>query len=515
MSSEIELQADERWVRRLFFALALLYVLPFWTVHYLPTVDGPCHTYNAWILRQYGNVEQYPLFQRYYAINIEPFPNWISHGIMALLMFVVPPLVAEKLLVSLYALLFLSGAWYLAGSVKAESRWLAFLAFPFVHNYLFQWGFYNFCMSLALFLFILGFWWRRREKPGLSSAVGMNLLLWLCYFSHILSYVLSLLAIAVLWLATLRRHNWRRYLVHVLVLTPQIFLPLWYFARQGTDTLAASESSRSLLRSLLRLRALFTFGKPQRLFVAVLAGVFLLFLLLTLWRGNLRGPGGGRRPVLRQADAFLLLAAVLTAIYFLSPAGMAGGTMLKPRLSLYPYLVLIPWLSPPFGQRGRRIAIATLAVVALLNAGYLIHWYGRLSGEMQAYLSGLDLVRPNTRLLPLLFPHEKKARVDVLGHAASYEALEKGLVDWDNYEATLWFFPTQFRATAPPPVIAEIEGGRVASLRTRPWKSRADYVYTWQMPPGHPLALRLDRFHDLISVKNGGALWERRRERHP
>ncbi|HEX9944768.1 MAG TPA: hypothetical protein VGG03_22390 [Thermoanaerobaculia bacterium] len=506
--------ADDAWVRRLFFALALLYVVPFWTVHYLPTVDGPCHTYNAWILRQYGNVEEYPLFQRYYEINTEPFPNWISHGVMALLMLAVPPLVAEKLLVSLYALLFLAGAWYLAGSVNPERRWPAFLAFPFVYNYLFQFGFYNFSISLALFLFILGFWWRRRERPDLSYAVGINLLLWLCYFSHILSFGLSLLAIAVLWLATLRRDNWRRHLLHVLILAPQILLPLWYFSVQGRGVVASSWSFRRLLRYFLELQGLFAFGRRQRRFLRVLAGAFWALALLTLWRENLRG-SGRVRPKLREADAFLLLTVLFAVIYFSSPEGMSGGTLLKPRLSLYPYLVLIPWLSPNLGGRARRIATAVLAVAALLNAGYLIHWYGVLSSRMERYLSGLDPVRPDTRLLPLLLEHDTAgARVDVLGHAASYAALEKGLIDWDNYEATVWFFPIEFRATAPPPVIAEIEA-QPGSLRSRPWKDRADYVYTWKMPPGHPLASRLDRFYDLISVENGGALWERRRRGRP
>ncbi len=100
MPSTSEFQVNDRWLRRLFFALALLYILPFWTVRYLPTVDGACHTYNAWIMRQLGNVQEYPLFHQYYEINWKPFPNWISQGTMALLMFVVPPLVAEKLLVS-------------------------------------------------------------------------------------------------------------------------------------------------------------------------------------------------------------------------------------------------------------------------------------------------------------------------------------------------------------------------------------------------------------------------------
>src|SRR5688572_28790297 len=104
-------------VSLLFFALSALYLLPLWSVRYLPTVDGPSHTYNAWILRQHGN-PHYPLLQQHYDINAQPHPNWISQGTMALLMFVVPPLVAEKLVVSCYLLLFLGGMWFLTASVR-------------------------------------------------------------------------------------------------------------------------------------------------------------------------------------------------------------------------------------------------------------------------------------------------------------------------------------------------------------------------------------------------------------
>jgi hypothetical protein len=185
--------------------------------------------------------------------------------------------------------------------------------------------------------------------------------------------------------------------------------------------------------------------------------------------------------------------------------------MLKIRLSLYPYLVLSPWLSPRLGARARGIAIAVLALVALLNVGYLVHWYGVLSGEMETYLAGLDPVRPNTRVLPLLFGHSTRAeKVDVLGHAIAYAALEKDLVDWDNHEATIGYFPTSFRRSAPPPPIGKIEH-HPDSLHLKTWKDRADYVYTWHMPPADPLAKRLDDFYELISSGNGGALWERRK----
>src|SRR5436305_7363324 len=284
---EIESQREECWLLALYATLALLSLVPFWTVHYLPTVDGPCHTYNSWVLLHHGD-PRYPLFGQYYKINAAPYPSWIGHAILALLMLAVPPLVAEKILVRAYALTLLAGAWYLAGSVRPGNRWLALLAFPFVFNFLFQFGFYNFSISLGLFLFILGFWWRHRDRPGSPVyGVGINLLLGLCYFSHILSFGLSLLAIAVLWLATLRRDGWRRHLLHVLVLAPQGFLPVWYFTRQGGNAIASYWPLSRLVGYFFHLKVLSPFGGHQDWVAGLLAPVFLVLAVLTFRREGL------------------------------------------------------------------------------------------------------------------------------------------------------------------------------------------------------------------------------------
>ncbi|HEX4496592.1 MAG TPA: hypothetical protein VIE43_13050 [Thermoanaerobaculia bacterium] len=510
MEPTAEPRSGERWLGALFLALALLYVVPFWIVHYLPTADGPCHTYNAWILRHYGDVQRYPLFQQYYRINAEPYPNWLGHGLMALLMFVVPPLVAEKLVVSAYALTLLAGVWYLTGAVRpGGSRWLAFLAFPFVFNYTFQFGFYNYSLSLALFPFVLGLWWRYRERPAsLRYAVGINLLLGLCYFAHILSFGLALLAIAALWLATLRRDAWRRHLLHVAVLAPQAILPVWYFARQGGEVLPSYWPLARQVRYFAGLGAIPVFGTAQEWLAGLLAVTFLALLLFTLQaEGYRRAPGTER--------AFLLLATLFTLLFFVSPEGMSGGTILKPRLCLYPYLILIPWLAPPVSPRMRRLGVAALALVALLDLAYVSHRYLQLSSRMEEYLAGLDTVAPNTRVLPLLFARRAvvDSKVDVLSHAISYKALELGLVDWDNYEATYPFFPTEFRASAPPPPITDIEG-RPGHLRVAVWSRRTDYVYTWQIPPEQPIVQRLQRYFQSSvqpsSGTHGGVLWTRR-----
>lgn len=494
---------EDRHLRRLFFALAVLYVLPFWVVRYLPTVDGACHTYNAWVMRQHGNTEQYPLFNQYYEINAKPYPNWISQGTMALLMFVVPPLVAEKLLVSGYMLLFLGGMWYLAGSVRPEERWLAFLAFPFAWNQLFQFGFYNFSYSLALFPWIVGCWWRHRAAPGLGFALKINLLLWLCYFSHILSFALALAAIGVLWLATLRPGNWRRHLLHVPILLPQVALPIWFFLQKTGGEIPDHWGLRRLVLYFAELRVLVTLSEPQRWIGKGVAVLLLLLFLFTLGR-KVR-----RRPLFQQEDVFLLLALLAILLYALSPQGLAGGAVLKPRLSLYPWLLLIPWLSPGFSPAARKAATGVLALGALLYLGYMTHLYRLHGAKVARYLAALEPVRPNTRILALLF--ERVGPTDSLSHAIGYKALEKGLIDWDNYEAKYSFFPTRFRSTVVFPDIGEAIMVP-HNYRIRPNLDRVDAIYTWKMPPNFVLRRRLKRNYTRVSNRFRGELFEIRRD---
>src|SRR5580765_1098008 len=100
---------------RLYVAVAILAVVPIWCVRHVPTVDGPSHTYNAWILNQLIRGAEGPVAQ-WFMIDWRPNPNWIGHAVMAALMFVVSPTVAEKLFTTGLVLLFLYGIWLFARS---------------------------------------------------------------------------------------------------------------------------------------------------------------------------------------------------------------------------------------------------------------------------------------------------------------------------------------------------------------------------------------------------------------
>ncbi|MDP9121873.1 MAG: hypothetical protein M3O15_11000 [Acidobacteriota bacterium] len=494
-----------RWMGGLFLLLACLYVVPIWSVHFIPTTDGPCHVYNAWILRQYGNTAQYPLFHEFYEINWQPVPNWTSHAVLALLMLAASPGIAEKVLLTGYMALFLGGLWYLAGAAAPERRWLAFLGVPLSYNLLLQLGFYNFSISLGCFMLAVGYFWRHRERPGLRHAVVLNLILLLCYFSHILSTDLALLSIAILWLSSFERQSWRRHLLHIPALAPQVVLPVWFLATARGPIVPSTLTAGQLTDFLLHGQVLHTFSRGQLRIGSALTALGLLLAVLTVLRENLSWDGRKPRLLLHPVDGFLLASCVCLVLYFLSPEGAAGGSVLKPRLSLYPLLLLLPWLS---GRLGRAVAAAGVCVATVLALAYLgivLHWYRALDPEVEAFVAGLDKAAPNSRLLPLLW----KARgaspfVGIFGHAVDHVATARGLVDYDNYEATTALFPVRFKPSVHRPDLYTIEADPGALL-IRQYRDAIDEVYCWHMPSDAPLEGRLGNNGFTLATDRGPA----------
>src|SRR5690242_20352336 len=93
-----------------FWTLAVLHLLPVWGFHYLPTQDGPSHLANALILRDYGSSAAG--YERFFELRAEPLPNLSAQILLAALLYLLSPLVAEKVLVSLYVLGFAAALRY-------------------------------------------------------------------------------------------------------------------------------------------------------------------------------------------------------------------------------------------------------------------------------------------------------------------------------------------------------------------------------------------------------------------
>jgi hypothetical protein len=487
--------------------------VPFWAVPgYLPSTDGPSHVYNAWLLGQLSGPDRMPVLRQYYYLNPQLVPNSLTHVLLRELMRVLPPAAAEKALLSLYVLLSAGALWILAGAVERERAWLALLGLPFVWNVLLGLGFYNFCFSVPLLLLALGWWWRHRDRPGPVFAVAINALLVLCYFAHILAAVLALAGIGMLWLASWRRERRRGHLAHLAILVPGAVLPIWFtLLRHNPPAFPSYESWEQLWAQLAHLRPVWQFTNEGGTTAAILAKVFAAWLVFSLLRAGLdrrrqaqAAAGGGRggrlRSWLREEDGFVVLALLVTGLYFFSPEGAAGGSMLKPRLAMMPFLVVLPWLSASIGRWEKVVAVAALAVLAARPVTYAVPCYRAGSRDVEAFVRGLDAVPPGSVVAPLIFDRHTTAcmRTGSVDHATGYAAVAKGLIDWDNYEANTNYFPVRFRSFALRPSSLDIEGDP-QHLRVRELQSRVDYIYCWRMPLAAPVAGRLARQCKLIA----------------
>jgi hypothetical protein len=488
--------------RILYLTLCLVYLVPIWAVEYLPTTDGPAHTYNAWIVREHGNAAENPLLGRYLEVDARPLPNWLGHAAMAGLMTAVPPRIAEKILVSGYVLLFLIGVRFLLASVAPSRVWLAFLAFPLVYNQLFQMGLYNFCLGLALLLFAIGIWWRGREAPDARRVMGMHALLLLIWFSHLVAHALALIALGALWLLTRRRHP-----LHLAVLVPQVALPIWFLASLQGEVTWIPWGMSTLGGYLLQMGSVFSLHQGLRIGM-VLGLAFLVLLALTL-----RGRLGAGRMSWREEDAFLLLSVFCVVLFFLAPDRGLGGSLLKQRLALIPPLLLLPWLAPDlapgWGRRSRAAVLGGLVVLSLAHAAFLLQWYRSADRDMRQLVAGTADIAPRTRVLPLLFERDTASWAGVLGHSFSYAAVDKELLDWSNYEAASGYFPVRFRSDVRRPDAWMIEA-RPGDLDPGAWRDEIDYVYCWKMRPGSGIARRIEEHYALVAVRGPARLYARK-----
>jgi len=464
--------------RVLFGALLAIHLIPIWSFAHFPTQDGPTHLENAQILREYHFADR-TAFREYYTLNTQLNPNWSTHLLLAGLLWVFPPLISEKILLSGYVLLLPLSARYALRALSPGSEFLALLAFPFIYNLLLTMGFYNFVYSLPVFFFFVGLWLKNRGGLSARAIAKLASLALLLFFCHLVSLVMAmcLIAVAVLWLTV--ADAWTRirsnsgglrsalaaagsgHLPALIAFIPALILAAVFLSRRGIGGFP-SPPFHELLKRLINLDSLASHNARELILSTALAG---LFGAMTIYMIAMKA----RERRLEPLDVLLLVAGLYLVVYFSAPSGLSGGGFLTHRLNLFPYFALLLWLG---AQKWSQIprGIIRLAAV-MLAAGIVVLQslsYAAINEQLDEYLSGMNMIEKNSTLLPLCYsPFGRgsdegrlSARVGMFLHAAGYIAAERRAVELDNYEANSDYFPTMYRPERNPEVhLALREGG--------------------------------------------------------
>ena len=443
--------------RVLFWALLILHLVPVWSLPFLPTQDGPGHQSVASVLRHYGDPDA-GLLREYYELNREAVPNWLIFFLLGPALGFLSVAAAEKVLLSLYILLLPLSVRFALRSVDRRATWLSLLIFPFLYNFMFNMGFFNFCFSLAAFFLAVGFYLRRPYDMGLARTGGLALLVLLVYFCHPVTLVVTVAVLLTLagWRALLDRHlglppsarHWL--LAPVLACLPALIL-MASFVGARTD---ARVAAMTLWAKAKHLAGLYSLASMTRWTIPLAVLVALLFGVLTLVCLRLRG----RRP-LHPSDGLLAAAAVLLVTYFAAPNDLSGGGFITHRLNLFPFLLLILWFGtfrlPESWKKGLLTAAAVLAFAFL---AILAPIYAALDDGLRQIAAVGDLIEPGHTFLFLSYAHwgedldgkPLSFRTEPFVHAGSYVAARRRLVDLSLYEANEDYFPIYYRPDRNP-----------------------------------------------------------------
>jgi hypothetical protein len=179
-------QERERTLFRLTFAaLCLFTLIPFWTVRYHPIPDLPNHIAAASVWHNYGKPDFD--FQRYYALRLGPTPYWGYYLLAHLFAFPFGLDIANRLILSLYAVGLPIGMLLLARRFQ-RSDWLVLFVFPLIWNFNLAIGFGPYVLGLALLPFALVAFDRFCAAPNAKTGAWAAALGTATFFCHLLPW---------------------------------------------------------------------------------------------------------------------------------------------------------------------------------------------------------------------------------------------------------------------------------------------------------------------------------------
>lgn len=482
--------------------LTVAYLLPIWLFDYFPTQDGVSHVYNSQIITEYNNAEYE--FSDYYDISWFPFPNWLSHISLTLLMFIFPPLAAEKVFLSIYVIFFPLAIRYFVNAVRPDRDSLVILCFTFIYNYLLLMGFYNFAVSVPLFFLALGYWWKHKDELSKAHIVLLNLLIITTYFAHLISYAFILFSIALLAVIHFKQ-NLKQILITGCSVLPAalmllIYLPTSDLMAEGLPKIGL-ERIGELFENFVGMGVLIAYSKNQAWIAYTYFG-FLLFLgIWSIWEYK------------KSSDenqtgqwSFLILFGVFFILYLILPGSIGPGGWVNDRLLILASFAIFGFYRLSNKHWWKQVFTGVVTLLAVANILYISILCKNLNTELQEFNAFVDKVDNNSVILPLQFvPRGESLKIGIFVNGANYYCLDNGCINLGNYEVQFDYFPIRFKPDFETPIDekewVQTVHWAAEKIDLCAYADKVDYLLLWGTPDKEKVAEEIDRCYTLIDTE--------------
>jgi hypothetical protein len=467
-TNEAEMRVSHRYFneRTLFFTAVAVMCIPALTLKYFLTLDGPSHLYNASVIREllFGKSQ---LIAAAYQLNPVTTPNWTGHLILALLGSVFSGWFTEKIFILLNLVLLPVSFRYFVGSVAPGNRNLSCLSLPFSYTFLFQCGFFNFCLAFIIMFLTAGWWYRRQERPGAVNIIALSILLTISFFSHPVVFAFTGALLGMLMIASCAKESstvkefllkvLQRAALLLLASLPSLALMGLFLTRTTVESPGIPVPKSEMWQWLLQVRPLLLFNITKESEVSTWFNIVWITIIgFTLYRriGRVREErraGTGFLPSVIKAfeisDSILLLAVFAFILYFTVPYNSGAGVM-SDRLVAVFFIIWVLWLALQPLTRWVRMFVVT-ATLTLTMILLIEHYpsFRHFSQRAQEFEKASGYIGDETIVLPVNWEQSW-----LLGHSSGYLADGKRIVLLDNYEAITSWFPVCWKIRGFPEI---------------------------------------------------------------
>lgn len=442
-------------------------LVPIWAVTRFPSVDGPIHLYIVYVLDQLAQPGA-NVFDRVFVRNYHIEPNLTAYGILWLFSRGFPPLVAEKLFLSSYLVLFAGSASYLMRSFGRSNAVLALLTMPLALGWFMHAGLYNFVLSQAIFLLACGYTIQHAERLGWRQLLVLSLLMLVLALTHLVGIGVFLLYLGLYRTGLALRNalnssgeqRWKDAGLPLIVDAGQLLLaslPALAIVASFIVRRVLSDGATAPAMSIIQkiwyvtsISPIFSVDKREAIALAPFVAVFwalALKLALKLWQD---------KKLRVEAIPVLLPPALLTMVLTAGSLGFAGFDALPRLLPFAFFSLIITFGMLRLGSAWR--AAITLSVVGGLCATAVIHYffYRQINTLYEDYAAARTPQPPGSAVVEF---HVWAPKSEIAGRTSGWRldathyfrgsfARENGLVLLNTklLSPYVWgYFPVQYR----------------------------------------------------------------------
>jgi hypothetical protein len=426
-----------------------------WIYPFVFSDDGTVHAVNAQLITHLLKGDC-PAASLLYRFNPFIVPNWTGHAVMAALIYGGATTVfAEKFLFSLCILTGALGFRYLL-RVTGGNPILSWPLLGLSINIFLLAGVYNYTLGIGISFFILAWYLKRRQREAGFTAL-LALLLTLNWFSHIIAFLFTGMFILMHEIMLMLRHvrgrgimsYIRDNLFMVAAFLPALALTAIYFLTpykvQNIDYGNIVNDGLNGIYILTLFDFLPNFEKVTFQQTGSLMILGLLSIASLAW--TLMSSLKTHKVLTPFATLLLLCVLILWLLSFFFQFSLMGGWLLDMRLRMLGWYMLFLTLSQIEMNKTQEHGFIYISIlIAFFNLSFFVHHAKTTSAVVSTIRANMPQISDNSVVLTLDIPPPPStlasATSSLSGHLLSDK---KCVVDINNYEASLDYFPLRFK----------------------------------------------------------------------